>query len=247
VHVVRIVDGGTSIRGTRVALRPLNLATDIGNWRSAMTLRQVSASAVIASMLVLSSLAAAAQQPRAASRQMSVPIAGTTADGSRFTGAVTVQRFEERAGQVFAVGVVNGSLSNAAGPIGTALNVPAAFPVRVGPGLSARASGSRINPASRATPDHGGRLMLVQQTTCGVLHLELGAINLNLLGTLVATAPVTIDINGDTAGPVGALVCEILNTLNSVVGVVGLLNQLLGLVTGLLGGVAGGIGGPVAI
>jgi hypothetical protein len=78
-------------------------------------------------------------------------------------------------------------------------------------------------------------------------YRELGAINLNLLGALVTTTPVTIDINGDTAGPVGALVCEILNTLNSVVGVVGLLNQLLGLVTGLLGGVVGGIGAPVAI
>jgi hypothetical protein len=148
---------------------------------------------------------------------------------------------------VFAIGVVSGSLAGAAGPIGTAVNVPAAFPVRVGPGLSARASRGHINPASLSTPDGGGRLMLVQQATCGVLHLELGAINLNLLGVLVATTPVTIDINGDTAGPLGALVCEILNTLNSVVGVVGLLNQLLGLVTGLLGGVVGGIGGPVAI
>jgi hypothetical protein len=90
-------------------------------------------------------------------------------------------------------------------------------------------------------------LMLVQQATCGVLHLELGAINLNLLGVVVTTTPVTIDISGDTAGPLGALVCEILNTLQSVVGLVGLLNQLLGLLTGLLGGVVGGIGAPLAI
>jgi hypothetical protein len=196
--------------------------------------------------LVFSSLAATAEQ-RPASRQLTVPIAGMGGDGSRFTGTVSVQRFEERAGQVFAIGVVSGSLAGAAGPIGTAVNVPAAFPVQAGPGLSARADRGHVNRASLSMPDRGGRLMLVQQATCGVLHLELGAINLNLLGVLVTTTPVTIDINGDTAGPLGALVCEILNTLNNVVGLVGLLNQLLGLVTGLLGGVVGGIGGAVAI
>jgi hypothetical protein len=208
---------------------------------------RVTISTLMTIALVLSSTAAGAQQRPAASRQVSVPIAGMGSDGSRFTGTVTVQRFEERAGQVFAIGVVSGSLSGAAGPIGTAVNVPAAFLVQVGPGLSARAGRDRVNPASLSTPNRGGRLMLVQQATCGVLHLELGAINLNLLGVVVTTTPVTIDISGDTAGPLGALVCEILNTLQSVVGLVGLLNQLLGLLTGLLGGVVGGIGAPLAI
>ena len=87
---------------------------------------------------LLLTMTAVAQQPRTAARQMTVPIAGAAGDGSGFTGTVTVQRFEERGGQVFAVGVVNGSLSGAAGPIGTAVNVPAAFPVRVGSGQSAR-------------------------------------------------------------------------------------------------------------
>jgi len=54
---------------------------------------------------------------------------------------------------------------------------------------------------------------------------------------------VTIDINGDTARPLGNLVCAILSTLNNVVGVVNLLNSLLSLVTGLVGGLTGGLGG----
>jgi hypothetical protein len=62
---------------------------------------------------------------------------------------------------------------------------------------------------------------------------------------VVTTTPVTIDINGDTAGPLGNLVCTILATLNNVVGVVKLLNSLLGLVTGLLGGLTGGLGGAL--
>jgi hypothetical protein len=73
----------------------------------------------------------------------------------------------------------------------------------------------------------------------------LGAINLNLLGVAVTTTPVTIDINGNTGGPLGNLVCAVLATVNNVVGLVNLLNSLLGLVTGLVGGLTGGLGGVV--
>jgi len=41
----------------------------------------------------------------------------------------------------------------------------------------------------------------------------------------------------------GNLVCTIESTLNNVVGLVGLLNQLLGVVTGLVGGLTGALGG----
>ena len=105
-----------------------------------------------------------------------------------------------------------------------------------------------IPPASFSPTSYGGaRVILAQASTCGVLHLELGAVNLNLLGVVVTTMPVTIDVNGDTAGPLGNLVCAILATLNNVVGLVNLLNSLLGLVTGLLGGLTGGLGGAVAM
>jgi hypothetical protein len=117
--------------------------------------------------------------------------------------------------------------------------------VHVGDGLTARAERGLIHPASQSTPDYGARVILAQATTCGVLHLDLGAINLNLLGVVVATMPVTIDINGDAGGPLGNLVCTILSTVNNVVGLVKLLNSLLGVVTGLLGGLTGGLGGAV--
>src|SRR2546430_7689754 len=89
----------------------------------------------------------------------------------------------------------------------------------------------------------GARVVLAQATTCGVLHLDLGAVNLNLLGVAVTTTPVTIDINGDTAGPLGNLVCTALATINNVVGLVNVLNSLLSVVTGLVGGLTGGLGG----
>jgi hypothetical protein len=51
----------------------------------------------------------------------------------------------------------------------------------------------------------------------------------------VTTQPVVLDISGDSAGVLGNLVCTVLDTLNNVVNLVGLLNQILGLLTGLLG------------
>jgi hypothetical protein len=63
----------------------------------------------------------------------------------------------------------------------------------------------------------------------------------------VRRTPVTIDINGDSGGPLGNLVCAVLATLNNVVGLVKLLNSILRLVTGLLGGLTGGLGGAVSM
>lgn len=85
--------------------------------------------------------------------------------------------------------------------------------------------------------------MLAQAETCGILHLDIGGNAVNLLGFVVNLSPITLDISGDTAGPLGALVCQVLALLGTAADVVGLLNQVLGLVTGLVGGLVGGLGG----
>jgi hypothetical protein len=189
--------------------------------------------------VVLSPTAGTAEQ-RPAPRPLVLPLTGTGNGGVTFNGTVAVRRFvQQNDGQVFAIGAVSGSLSGPAGPIGTAVYLPAAFPVEVGNGL--------IHPASLSTRDYGARMILAQASTCGVLHVELGAVNLNLLGVVVATSPVTIDINGDTGGPLGNLVCAILAVVNNVAGLVNLLNSLLGVVTGLLGGLTGGLGAAVPL
>jgi hypothetical protein len=195
---------------------------------------------------VLSPTAGSAEQ-RSPQQALVLPLTGAGSGGVTFNGTVAVQRFVQRNGEVFAIGAVSGSLSGPTGPIGTSIYLPVAFPVRVGNGPVGRAERERINPASLSAPDYGARVILAQATTCGVLHLDLGAVNLNLLGVVVTTTPVTIDINGDTAGPLGNLVCTILATVNNVVGLVNLLNSLLGLVTGLLGGLTGGLGGAVPL
>ena len=177
------------------------------------------------------------------SRALVLPLAGSGDGGVRFNGTVAVQRFVQRNGEVFAVGAVSGTVSGPTGTIGTSFLLPVSFPVRIGDGATTRAENGRIRPSVLSAPDRGARVILAQATTCGVLHLDLGAVDLNLLGVAVTTTPVTIDINGDTGGPLGNLVCTALNTVNNVVGLVNVLNSLLSLVTGLVGGLTGGLGG----
>jgi hypothetical protein len=198
--------------------------------------------ALVTMSFVLLPAAVKAEQPFAP-KALVLPLSGVGADGVTFKGVVAVQRFVHRDGEVFAMGAVSGSLSGPAGPIGTTVYLPVAFPVHVGNGPTARMERGVIEPASASAHDYGARVILAQASTCGVLHLDLGAVDLNLLGIAVTTTPLTIDINGDTGGPLGNLVCTVLATVNNVVGLVNLLNSLLGLVTGLLGGLTGALGG----
>jgi len=153
---------------------------------------------------------------------LSLPVA--SADGT-FTGTFSINRFEVRNNAIVAVGVVRGSIAGA----GSVLVGEVAAPVTVA-AASAPAAASKAAVAQQAA-------------TCGVLHLDIGALNLNVLGVMVATQPISIDLSGDPAAPLGNLVCTIESTLNNVVGLVGLLNQLLGVVTGLVGGLTGALGG----
>jgi len=174
-------------------------------------------------VLLLATAAIAAQsgkQGNDGSAPLQLPIAGSAATGGAFSGTLSIQRFEAQGGQVVAIGIVSGTVAGA----GTALVGPVALPVQVGPGGQGAAASNSLAAQQQAA------------ATCQVLHLEVGAVNLNLAGVQVTTLPVSIDLSGDSASPLGNLTCTILATLNNVVGVVGLLNQLLGVVTGLVGG-----------
>ena len=176
---------------------------------------------------------------------LTLPLAGTVADGGNFSGTVTINRFARRSdGAVVAVGIARGSVTSGGQVVRTGVQtvvLPVTGATRVGFAIPPSAE-PRLVPVS-FTEAASGRFIRAQAASCGILHLELGATAVNLLGFMVNLSPITLDIAGDTAGPLGALVCEILDTLGTVADVVGLLNDLLGLLTGLLGGVVGGIGG----
>jgi hypothetical protein len=177
---------------------------------------------------------------------LTLPIAGLVTGGGAFNGTVTINRFAMQNGQLVAIGFVRGTITNAAGiALGSGMR-PVALPVSLGAGPSLTSSATSLETArilpALFTGATGGRWTPVQATTCGVLHLALGPVALNLLGFNVNLGAVTLDISGDSAGPLGALVCQVIALLGTVADVVGLLNSILGLLTGLLGGLTGGLG-----
>jgi hypothetical protein len=173
---------------------------------------------------------------------LKVPAAGTFQGGGDFAGTISINRFEQRGAQVVAVGFVSGVLTRANRTLGTAVAGEVVWPVAVRSGGIAIARGpqsQRGTPTLVALRPAPAGVMLAQATTCQVLDVALGPINVNLLGAQVALGAVSLSINGQSGTPVGDLICAASDLLGNVAGVVNLLNSLLGLVTGLLGGLTG--------
>jgi len=148
---------------------------------------------------------AAAKDP--ASTALSVPVVGT-ATGAAITGAfngtATITRFVASHGQLSAVGTLTGTITDATGKVQSLVTT---FNVPIAP--------TAITAA------------------CEILHLDLGPINLNLLGLNIQTNEIVLDITA-IPGPgnlLGNLLCGVANLLNGAGGLSGLanlLNQILG-------------------
>lgn len=134
-----------------------------------------------------------------------IPITGPIPDivGGTFAGTLDVTGFEVEDGQLFAIGTVTGQLLDALGNvIGTVTDAPVQLPV------------TELNG------------------TCEILHLELGPLDLDLLGLLVHLDRVVLDISAEpgSGNLLGNLLCAIAGLLDRdgpLQGVAGLLNNLL--------------------
>ena len=134
-----------------------------------------------------------------------IPISGPIPGivGGTFAGTLDVTGFEVQDGQLFAVGTVTGQLLDALGNvIGTVTDAPVRLPV------------TELN------------------STCEILHLELGPLDLDLLGLLVHLDRVVLDISAEPGAGnlLGNLLCAIAGLLDrdgSLQGLAGLLNNLL--------------------
>jgi hypothetical protein len=178
---------------------------------------------------------------------LTLPLAGTVEGAGTFSGTLTINRFARTGdGAIVAVGVARGTVTDAAGQVmQTGLQtvvLPVNRGVRTAGFATPPSAQPRLLPANFAKAT-SGRFVLAQAGSCRILNLDIGGNAINLLGFMVNLSPITLDISGDSAGPLGPLVCEIVALLGTAADVVGLLNDLLGLLTGLLGGVLGGIGG----
>ena len=124
---------------------------------------------------------------------------------STFTGALNITQFVSQNGQVVALGTLTGTLTNLVTGVVTTITQDVVLPL-----LSATGS-------------------------CPVLHLELGPLDLNLLGLMVHLDKVVLDVTAQS-GPgnlLGNLICGVANALNgnmAATALANLLNNLLGLV-----------------
>src|SRR5215213_2153565 len=134
---------------------------------------------------------------------VSVPVTGTTSKGGKFTGNFAISQFKVVNNQIVAVGTLTGTIQNSVGNV-------------IGTVLKTIQMIVNITDAS-----------------CDILHLELGPLDLDLLGLQVHLNKVVLDIDADpTGGLLGALLCAVANLLNAggpLASIVDLLNQILAL------------------
>jgi hypothetical protein len=138
-----------------------------------------------------------------------IPVSGTAKNGKQFTGHFNVTRFVARGGKSYALGTLTGKLGNRA----------------------VKKSNVAIPASAASTPG-----LVSPAATCSVLHLDLGPLNLNLLGLTVHLNQVVLDINAVSApgNLLGNLLCSVANLLNGsplgaqqVTGLLNIVQQLL--------------------
>lgn len=138
-----------------------------------------------------------------------VPITGQIVGGGTFQGTLDIVSFSSEASQMFANGLLTGTLTDPTGGKRQVTNEYVTVPVSL-TGNEAAA------------------------VTCSILHLTLGPLDLNLLGLQVHLDRVVLDITaqGGPGNLVGNLLCAIahlLDTGSPLDQIVGLLNRIIDL------------------
>jgi hypothetical protein len=131
-----------------------------------------------------------------------LPVTGSTARGDVFRGTVDIVNFRNRNGHILAIGNVTGRLVRTDGSVvGRVTDVRARMPLTLSDGTNVHTS---LSPSAAGT--------------CDILHLRVGAIDLNLLGLVVHLDPIRLDITAQ-AGPgnlLGNLLCAVSGLLDNV-------------------------------
>jgi len=154
------------------------------------------------------------------------PVHGSAADGTVLDGLFELKRFDERQGVLYAVGTLTGTLGDKS--------------VRKNVSLP-------VSGASNELPSVDG---LVQQQApvptpgaCDILTLNLGPLDLDILGLRVALDPVNLLIEAvpGAGNLLGNLLCAVAGLLDGPLGggLGGLLRSLLDAIADLLNGLLG--------
>jgi len=159
------------------------------------------ASTAVASTAVAAAPATGSTTTYALNKMRNVPVAGTAAGGKVFRGTVNIVNFQNINGRLMAIANLNGRLL---GPAGAVLGRVSDVRVRMPVGLS---DGTNVHTSVSANA----------AAACDILHLHLGALDLNLLGLVVHLDPVRLDITAQP-GPgnlLGNLLCAISGLLDN--------------------------------
>jgi hypothetical protein len=184
------------------------------------------AATLICGLLLLPGVASAQQGPERLTQV--IPLSGkSTKNNKNFTGTYTIERFVASGGRLYSVGDMKGKVGNRKV---TRENVRLPATLRNAAGT---ARTSQVQPPPLPLPP------LPPGNACSILALDLGPINLNLLGLVVRTNQIQLRIDA-VQGPgnlLGNLLCGITGILNPTGAIantpLGQLAQILGALTAL--------------
>jgi hypothetical protein len=166
------------------------------------------AAALVAVMSFVTPASAQAAQPTNAALEFPIT---TTAPQGVFTGTLKITSFGVQNNALVASGIVTGTLVSGSG-VAQAVVKSVTVPV-----MTTAAKGARAKALS-----------------CDILHLELGPIDLDLLGLVLHVDRIVIDLSAapGAGNLLGNLLCSVTNLLNSAGSlsqIANLLNQILAL------------------
>ena len=154
------------------------------------------------------------------------PVTGVADDGTPFTGTFTLEKFREHKGALYAVGRLDGVLG------AESVSKKVSLPVT---------GGSNVAPAA-GFANAQGFVQQIPPTTgaCSILALDLGVLDLNLLGLHVVLDEVHLLIEAvpGAGALLGNLLCGVVGILDGL-GLGALINNLLDAIADLLNGILG--------
>jgi hypothetical protein len=159
--------------------------------------------AVVCALFCFEGSGVASAQEGPARLSQVIPMSGTSTNGKKqFTGTYTIERFISKGGKLYSVGTAKGKVGSKKV---TKDNVR--LPAKVA-NASGTAQASQVPPLPLPPLPPGN--------ACSILSLDLGPINLNLLGLVVRTNQIQLRIDA-VQGPgnlLGNLLCGITGILN---------------------------------
>jgi hypothetical protein len=142
-------------------------------------------------------------------------------DGATFEGKFTITSFQadDTAGILYAVGTMKGDVTRSDGTKAGVKNVSVRWPVK------------SINGTSLSSSAVTTGMVSAMQTGCEILDLQLGPLDLTLLGLHIFLDEVNLEI---TAIPGGGLLGDLLCAVNNLLNPLGALSQIANLLNQIL-------------